>query len=362
MKKSWMSMVLFLGVLTSVSGQTNQQAFFRVTSSSNAVITGLDPLEGTITWANDSPGMPSQLQRAFILDGTSNWVDFVQLISTVSVVGTETILDLDPPESMVFIPGGVFQMGDTFEEGGADELPVHSVYVSGFYMAKYEVTKALWDEVYAWAEEHDYNFLHDGSGKATNHPVHTVNWYDCVKWCNARSEMEGRTPCYNLDDWSCNFDANGYRLPTEAEWEKAARGGLNGQRFGWGDLITHDNANYFSDDIYDYDKSSSDGYHPSYDEDGVPYSSPVGSFAPNGYGLYDMVGNMFEWTGDRHVHTYYESSPSSNPYGPSTGSDRVARGGSWKGKAVGCRSAFRDDVDPDEATNDRGFRIVLPSD
>ncbi len=113
-----------------------------------------------------------------------------------------------------------------------------------------------------------YSFDHAGSGKAANHLVHTVSWFDCAKWCNARSEMEERTPCCNLGDWSCDFSANGYRLPTEAEWEKAARGGLNGKQYGWGDLIDHSKANYDID--------------PVYAVGGYPYSSPVASFAPKG--------------------------------------------------------------------------------
>ena len=251
------------------------------------------------------------------------------------------------PEGMAFIPGGVFQMGDSHGEGGSDELPVHSVHVSGFYMDKYEVTKALWDEVHRWAVTNGYSFDHAGSGKAANHSVHTVSWFDCVKWCNARSEKEGRTPCYNLTDWSCDFSANGYRLPTEAEWEKAARGGLNGKRYGWGDSIDHSKANYDRD--------------PAYSTGGYPYTSPVGSFAPNGYGLHDMEGNVWEWCGDWYDSAYYETSSSSNPRGASTGSDRVFRGGSWYYFAWYCRSAYRIWHNPSYTSSFIGFRSVLPA-
>jgi len=118
------------------------------------------------------------------------------------------------------------------------ERPVHTVSVSAFYMDRTEVTKALWDEVYQWAIANGYSFDNQGSGKAANHPVHSVNWYDTVKWCNARSQKEGRTPAYYTsaaqttvyrtgqmdvrNDW-VKWSA-GYRLPTEAEWEKAGRG------------------------------------------------------------------------------------------------------------------------------------------
>jgi len=171
--------------------------------------------------------------------------------------------DTNPPTGMALIPAGSFTMGSTFNDGGLNELPTHSVYVSAFYMDKTEVTKALWDSVYVWAIAHGYGFDNVGLGKATNHPVHTVNWYDTMKWCNARSEKEGRMAVYYTDaaqttvyrtgqvdvqnDW-VKWNA-GYRLPTEAEWEKAARGGASGHRFPWSDVdtITQIQANYITD-------------------------------------------------------------------------------------------------------------------
>jgi formylglycine-generating enzyme required for sulfatase activity len=265
-------------------------------------------------------------------------------------------------------------MGDAFGEYSPYfPEPVHTVNVSAFYMDKYEVTKALWVEVASWAAANGYD-INAGSagGKAANHPAYFVTWYEAVKWSNARSEKEGLTPCYtvggatyrtdNSDSVVCNFSANGYRLPTEAEWEKAARGGLSGQRFPWGDTITHSEANYISDAYYVYDVSPTRGYHPTYATGSIPYSSPVGSFAPNGYGLYDMAGNMWEWCWDWYSSSYYASSPSSDPRGATSGSHRVYRGGSWASGGYALRTAYRDSgYNPGGYNHDLGFRCVRSS-
>jgi formylglycine-generating enzyme required for sulfatase activity len=192
-----------------------------------------------------------------------------------------------PPaqEGFAFIPGGSFQMGDQSDPlvGSSDELPVHSVYVSGTYMGRYEVTKEPWDEVRAWGLNNGYTDLPVGNGsyasKAANHPVHPITWYAMVKWCNARSQKEGLTPCYTVggatyktgdsDAVDGNWGASGYRLPSEAEWEKAARGGLSGKRFPWGETINHSNANYMTNgSAYSYDTSPYTSYtfHPTYND------------------------------------------------------------------------------------------------
>lgn len=195
-----------------------------------------------------------------------------------------------PPAGMVLIPAGSFQMGDSFGEGDSNERPVHTVTVSAFYMDKYEVTKGFWDKVATWAQSHGYDIKPtDGDGKAPNHPVYNVTWYEAVKWANARSEKEGLMPCYYTDstqqtvyragDIDVSSDAVkwsgcGYRLPTEAEWEKAARGGCEGHRFPWcdTDTIQHSRANYYSSSSYSYDTSSTRGYNPACKTGAEPYT------------------------------------------------------------------------------------------
>jgi formylglycine-generating enzyme required for sulfatase activity len=277
------------------------------------------------------------------------------------------------PSGMALIPAGSFTMGNCMgpSEGWSDELPLHTVYVSAFYTDKYLVTKSLWDTVYQWAIAHGYSFDYAGSGKASTHPVQTIDWYDCVKWCNARSEKEGKTPAYYTDaglsvryrtgqvapsvSWS-----TGYRLPTEAEWEKAARGGASGQRFPWGNTISENQANYYSTgtSYYTYDMSNT-GYNPAFNDGVYPYTSPVGSFAANGYGLYDMAGNVWQWCWD--WYGSYSSGSQSDPRGPPSGSYRVRRGGCWNGYAIYCRAACRGYDYPTASYDCIGFRSVLPS-
>ncbi|MCX6872500.1 MAG: SUMF1/EgtB/PvdO family nonheme iron enzyme [Verrucomicrobia bacterium] len=283
------------------------------------------------------------------------------------------------PEGFEQIPAGSFRMGNAFSasgDGWSNELPVHTVQVSAFYMAKHEVTKALWDEVLTWGVANGYPDLSAGDGKAATHPVQTITWYDMVKWCNARSQKDGLTPCYytdaaqtavfktgtnSLDNTMVKWQANGYRLPTEAEWEKAARGGLSDRRFPWGDRISHAYANYSSNGNFKYEFPKNQGYHPTYATGGTPYTSPVGSFAANGYGLYDMAGNVWEWCWDWYSASYYTSSAGSDPRGAAAGSFRVLRGGAWFYYANYSRVAVRVSGYPGNTDYDLGFRLVRSS-
>ena len=294
-------------------------------------------------------------------------------VSAANITGTIPVSAVaTAPLGMVFIPAGAFTMGNSVAaDTDITDAALVSTTVSAFYMDVNEVTQSQWDVVYIWAIDHGYTFTNAGAGKGAKHPVQTVNWYDVVKWCNARSEQAGKTPVYYTDDAQttiyktgdvnvtnaqADWTANGYRLPTEAEWEKAARGGLSGQRFPWGMSIKGGIANYYGS-IGGYDLGPN-AYNAIGSIGGTsPGTSPVGSFALNGYGMNDMAGNVFEWCWDRYGTPY---AGGTDPHGAASGSLRVIRGGSWVDLANDARCAVRYGNGPTSASYFFGFRAVLP--
>jgi formylglycine-generating enzyme len=226
----------------------------------------------------------------------------------------------------VWVPGGCYRMGDIFGGGGSDEKPVHEVCVDGIYMGKYEVTQGQWQKIMG----NNPSSFKEGD----NYPVEKVSWNDSRKFITMLNQKGSKN----------------YRLPTEAEWEYAARSGGRKVKYGTSTgMLDRNTANYGTEKCCDGD--SSDGYEKT---------APVGSYAPNKFGLYDMSGNVWEWCSDRYGEDYYSSSPRSNPQGPSSGSYRVFRGGSWYDNARYVRWAFRVRNSPDYAYNYLGFRLAFP--
>jgi formylglycine-generating enzyme required for sulfatase activity len=363
-------------LLPSFTAVAQEARFFRILGPTAATITTFQP-GGAIIWSNAVPGSNYTVQTVAALPGGTNWVDYVQL-AAAQPVNTNTLVDFNPPAGMALIPAGVFTMGNAVAaDTDITDAPPTNVSVLGFYMDTNLVTSSLWQTVYDWAGTNGYRFENSGEVKSGNdpaqNPVVTVDWYDCVKWCNARSQQAGKTPVYYTDAALTqvftngdpvvvypNWSAQGFRLPTEAEWEKAARGGLIGQRFPWGNLINENLADYRGDtSVYPYDLGPN-GFNAIGAIGGTSFATtPVGSFPPNGYGLYDMAGNVFEWCWDWYGTPY---AGGTNPTGPSSGTYRVVRGGTWSAFANYCRSGFRGSSAPSDIINTDtsiGLRTVM---
>ncbi len=243
-----------------------------------------------------------------------------RITSTVGpVVGGSSLVKTfsDPKTGMEFVllPSGCFLMGDTFGDGDLDEKPVHEVCIDAFYMGKYEVTQGQYQTVTG-------NNLSKFQ-KGDNYPVEKASWNDVQSFIRSLNGKSGRK----------------YRLPTEAEWEYAARSGGRSEKYAGGNDI---------DAVAWYSRNSGAS------------TNPVGQKQPTGPGLYDMSGNVREWCGDWYDSGYYGNSPRNNPEGSSSGSDRVVRGGSWGGGAVDARATSRFAAAPGFVNVDLGFRLVLP--
>jgi formylglycine-generating enzyme required for sulfatase activity len=239
---------------------------------------------------------------------------------------------------MILLPGGDFTMGSN--QGNPDETPAHNVLLTGFAIDKFEVN----GEMFAKAQLPNPSHWSENPKK----PVERVRWRDAKQYCNERSLLEGLKLCYNekTADWDCDYSANGYRLPTEAEWEYACKAGTEG--------------------AYDFGAAANLRQYAWCAENSEEKTHPVGQKKPNRWGIHDMYGNVSEWCEDVYSATYYKSSPAKDPTGPpSPGKDvqRVMRGGSWKSTADACRATFRQgqktgDTDACFYTDYCGFRCV----
>jgi len=266
-----------------------------------------------------------------------------QKVAMATVVGDtrDTVTGME----LIFVKGGCYQMGDTFGDGENDEKPMHEVCVDNFYMGKYEVTNEQFRKFRSNHNSGDYGGF---SFNDDNQPVVSVSWEDAnefIKWLNENSPLTkgGRGL---------------YRLPTEAEWEYAARGGTRNRNY-WGD--NKDDACRYANVHDRTSKSKFTGlpWENHNCDDGYAVASPVGRFQPNAFGLYDMMGNVWEWCQDWYADDYYRKSPKNNPGGASSGQYRVLRGGSWSNGPLDLRASFRYWGGPALRGIFDGFRLVL---
>jgi formylglycine-generating enzyme required for sulfatase activity len=241
--------------------------------------------------------------------------------------------------NMVHIKGGTFAMGSPGTEAGRDiDEALHQVTVSSFFLGKYEVTQDEYQKTMKAAP---------GNFKGKELPVESISWYDAILFCNKLSQNHGLTPVYELRGTGVMWDKNadGYRLPTEAEWEYACRAGTS-TPFNTGNNITTEQANY--DGTYPYNNNAQGAF--------LEKTAPVGSYPANAWGLYDMHGNVFEWCWD--WHGYYVLDGQTDPTGPASGSLHVIRGGSWVNGGETLRSAGRGIYIPGGGNERIGFRLA----
>jgi formylglycine-generating enzyme required for sulfatase activity len=216
---------------------------------------------------------------------------------------------------MVLLPAGYFEMGS--RHGREDEQPVHKVWLDSFLIDQHEVTQAEYEKL-----GRSEAFPNPSHFKGQDLPVEQITWPQAAVFCNARSRLEGLQPCYNLETGTCDFEATGYRLPTEAEWEYACRAG-SATDYAFGN---------------DTRKLADFGW---FVDNSAKKTHPVGEKKPNAWGLFDMHGNVAEWCQDVYDKDYYRASSEKNPHGPAEGKEYVLRGGSWKSPVEALRSAYR---------------------
>jgi formylglycine-generating enzyme required for sulfatase activity len=249
----------------------------------------------------------------------------------------------DIEAELVLIEAGPFLMGSN--DLTSAEKPVHKLYVESFYIGKFEVTNSQY-KAFCDATGRPYpeaEWSPDGESSLSylkeqpDYPVVGINWEDAVAYCQ----------------WLSNNTGKNYRLPTEAEWEKAARGGAEGQSYPWG------NEEFNSDGRYRANCGSESDNDRIRKQDGFLNTSPIGSFPPNKFGLYDMAGNVWEWCADYYDESYYSKSPEANPLGPNSGEKRVLRGGSWFGGPKHMECAARLWNYPLIRYASTGFRVAM---
>lgn len=272
---------------------------------------------------NIKSGTDKHIEWNFASDHPNYFSDQIQIKIVANDNGGYPIV-----AGMIFVEGGTFQMGSN--DGYSIERPEHSVTLNSFYIGKYEVTQAEWQKVMG---NNPSSFVGD-----TN-PVENVTWNDAITYCNKLSEEDSLTKFYTIDGTNviANWGANGYRLPTEAEWEYAGGGGAMTAGYNYCGGNNANNVAWYSD--------NSEGK-----------THEVGTKLPNVLGLYDMSGNIIEWCNDLFGEHYYSDSPINNPQGPTTGDYRVFRGGSWNVSSDYCRVKYRGYGN--NSSNYIGFRIV----
>jgi formylglycine-generating enzyme required for sulfatase activity len=328
-----------------------------------------------------------------------NFETKAQTTKTITPSSTQT-QPTSTHANMVYVEGGSFQMGSIESER---EQPIHQVYVSSFYMSRFELTigefrqfvsatnyKTLGELEGSYGvkngmiNEHQGLFWDNpGFSQTEKHPVTCISWYDAIAYCNWRSSLDNLTPCYNIDkenkdpnnlhgegqdnaNWTVtwNTEANGYRLPSEAEWEYAARNRGLLYKFAWGNSSSPEingisYANVPDEKFNEWlpNQRFYNGYN-----DGYLFTAPVGSFKANELGIFDLSGNVDEWCWDWFKDDYYTNSPINNPRGSDSGYWRVHRGGCWADLSAGescfCRVSYRDCQIPWHSSMTMGFRLV----